>query len=169
MTKAAGMNRVVWNLQYASTVTAPPGAYQAKLTVDGQVYTQPFTVLIDPNVAAEGVTTADLVELYEHNVKMRDLTIDVAQTLARVRTARASSGDPVKQSLLDEISSQIINTPEGVRYNKPGLQEHVTYLAGMTRTGDQKIGRDALERYKQLRKQVDDIKAALDKILGPGK
>ena len=169
VTKAAGMNRVVWNVQYASTVTAPPGAYQAKLTVDGQAYTQPFTVLIDPNVAAEGVTTADLVELYEHNVKMRDLTIDVAQTLARVRTARASSGDPVKQSLLDEISSQIINTPEGVRYNKPGLQEHVTYLAGMTRTGDQKIGRDALERYKQLRKQVDDIKAALDKILGPGK
>jgi hypothetical protein len=156
-------------VQYASTVTAPPGAYQARLTVDGQTYTQPFTLLIDPNVAAEGVTTADLVELFDHNVKMRDLTTDVAQTLARVRTARGSASDRTQQSLLDEISTQIVNTPEGVRYNKPGLQEHVTYLAGMTRTGDQKLGRDALERYKLLRKQLDDLKAALDKILGPGK
>ena len=25
----------------------------------------------------------------------------------------------------------LVNTPEGVRYNKPGLQTHVTYLARM--------------------------------------
>ena len=35
--------------------------------------TQPFTVLIDPNVAADGVTVADLKEQFEHNLRMREL------------------------------------------------------------------------------------------------
>ena len=59
-------------------------------------------------------------------------------------------------------------TPEGVRYNKPGLQEHVRYLAGMTANVDQKIGRDAIERYTELKKELDAIKADLDKAIGPG-
>ena len=58
-----------------------------------------------------------------------------------------------------------MNTPEGVRYNKPGLQSHVNYLAGMTTGVDQKVGRDALERYAVLKKQIDEIKVELEKIL----
>ncbi len=55
-----------------------------------------------------------------------------------------------------------------MRYNKPGLQEHVTYLAGMTSNTDQKIGRDAIARYQELKTQMDGIKAEVDRILGPG-
>ncbi len=53
-----------------------------------------------------------------------------------------------------------------MRYAKPGIQEHVTYLARMTSGGDQKVGRDAIERYAELRKELDAIKAKLDEILG---
>ena len=66
VTKDAGLNRVTWNLMGKDNVTMPPGKYQVRLTVSGESQTQPFTVLIDPNVAATGVTPADLVEQYQH-------------------------------------------------------------------------------------------------------
>jgi len=54
-----------------------------------------------------------------------------------------------------------------IRYSKPGIQAHISYLAGMTSGADQKIGRDAIARYAVLRKELDAIKAELDRILGP--
>ena len=48
----------------------PPGGYQVRLRVNDRVLTQPFTVLIDPNVAADGVTVADLKEQFEHNLRV---------------------------------------------------------------------------------------------------
>ncbi len=173
VTKTTGMNRVVWDGRAQSGLTMPPGQYQVKLTVDGQAQTAPLTVLIDPRIAAEGVTNADLVEQYEHNVKMRALQADVDQTLARVNTARsklqgATGADADKAKQVQAIYEKIVATPEGVRYNKPGLQEHVRYLAGMTANVDQKIGRDAIERYNELKKELDAIKADLDKVIGPG-
>ena len=49
----------------------------------------------------------------------------------------------------------------------PGLQAHITYLAGMTANVDQKIGRDAIERYEVLRKELDTIKTEVEQLLGP--
>jgi hypothetical protein len=37
----------------------------------------------------------------------------------------------------------------------------------MTARGEQKVGRDALERYVVLRKELDLIKAELNRVLGP--
>jgi hypothetical protein len=115
-------------------------------------------VRIDPRIAAEGVTAADLKEQFDHNVRMRELSSDVAQFLARVR-AGLNNADAAKASAARAIYDKIVSTPEGVRYNKPGLQTHVQYLAGMTAGVDQKIGRDALERYQVLKKELDDLKA----------
>ena len=53
-----------------------------------------------------------------------------------------------------------------MRYGKPGLQAHITYLAGMTSNVDQKIGRDAIERYQVLKKEFDTLLAEADRILG---
>jgi hypothetical protein len=103
-------------------------------------------------------------------MRMRALTADVQQVLGRVRTARTPvNPDADKAKQIQAIYEQMVDTPEGVRYNKPGLQTHVTYLAGMTTRVDQKIGRDAIARYAELKKQLDDITAQLDKILGPGR
>jgi len=40
-------------------------------------------------------------------------------------------------------------TPQ-VRYSKPGLQAHIIYWRGWTANSDQKIGRDAIERYESV-------------------
>jgi photosystem II stability/assembly factor-like uncharacterized protein len=171
VTKTAGLNRVLWDIhEKASGLTLPPGSYVARLTVDGVAQTQPFAVQIDPIEAADGLTVADLVEQFDHNLRMRDLVASMADVLTRVRTARsqlanATGADADKAKRLEAIYGTIVSTPEGVRYNKPGLQEHITYLAGMTTRVDQRIGRDAVERYQTLKKQLDDIRAELDRLL----
>src|SRR5204863_52362 len=86
VTKDAGVNRVTWDVRYSTGLQAPPGAYQARLKVGDVTETQPFKVLIDPRIAAEGVTAADLKEQFDHNMKMRDLIAEANQVLGRVRS-----------------------------------------------------------------------------------
>jgi hypothetical protein len=161
VTKDAGMNRVVWDVRNSSGLAMPPGRYQARLKAGDVTETQPFTVLIDPRIASGGVTTADLTEQFDHNVRMRELSSDVGQLLARARAA-LNNADAAKASAARAIYEQIVSTPEGVRYNKPGLQSHVQYLASMTTGVDQKIGRDAIERYQVLKKELSALKARAD-------
>ena len=139
------------------------------LMVGSTSETQPFTVLIDPNVAADGTTVADLKEQYEHNGRTRDLTNAVNQLVARVRAAQtklkgATGADADKAKQLDAIAAKLL--AEAVRYGKPGLQDHIRYLSGMTTRADQKVGRDALERYQVLKKEFDAVKLDVDKLLG---
>ena len=165
-TKTEGVNRFVWDVRQQAGILAPPGSYQARLKVGTTTQTQPLTVVIDPNVAADGVTVADLKEQYEHNLRMRQLVSDANQLAARVRDAQArakgESGPASRALQVDAIAAKLFTEP--VRYGKPGLQAHITYLAGMTTGADQKIGRDALERYATLRKDLDALSAELDTI-----
>jgi len=169
VTKNAGMNRFVWDVRHQNGVTLPPGSYQVRLKAGDRVLTQPLTVLIDPNVAADGVTVADLKEQYEHNVRTRELVTGVNQSIARVREAQAklkgaTGADAAKAKAVDDIAARLLSEP--VRYGKPGLQAHITYLAGMTARSDQKVGRDAIERYQVLKKELDAINADLARVLG---
>jgi hypothetical protein len=91
------------------------------------------------------------------------LGAQAAQLLARVRGAMA--GDAAKAAAARAIYQKLVNMPEGVRYNAPGLQAHIQYLAGMTSSVDQKIGRDAIERYQVLKKELDALRAQADKLL----
>ena len=101
-----------------------------------------------------------------------DVLSEVNRTVARVREAQsrlrgagAASADTLAK--LNELASHLITPP--VRYSKPELQTHITYLYSMTNSADQKIGRDAVERYGVLRKELDRRIAELDQILGPVK
>ncbi len=167
VTKAAGMNRFVWDVRQQSGLSVPPGGYQVRLRVNDRVLTQPFTVLIDPNVAADGVTVADLKEQFEHNLRVRDLVTSVNQTISRLREAQGrlrDGQDAEKAKQVEVIAGTLLTQP--VRYGRPGLQAHITYLASMTSRGDQKIGRDAVERYAELKKELDAVNAELSRVLG---
>ena len=126
---------------------------------------------IDPRVAEDGITLADLQEQYEHNMRMRELVNGVNQLVARVRDfqkrtqATIASGGPDAMNRMAAVAAKLLTEP--VRYGKPGLQAHITYLASMTANVDQKIGRDAIERYAVLKKEFDDLHAEVDRILGP--
>lgn len=167
VTRNAGLNRFTWDVRNQAGIIVPPGNYQARLKLGSASFTQAFSVLIDPRVAEDGVTVADLQEQFEHNMRMRALVNDVNQLVTRVREAqtrlRNVSGEGLRR--VNELAAKLMTEP--VRYGKPGLQAHVTYLAGMTTSVDQKIGRDALARYAVLKKEFDQLRAEADKVLGP--
>jgi hypothetical protein len=170
VSKNAGMNRWVWDLRHSSGVTAPPGSYQAKLTVGSVTKTEPLNVLIDPRWVKDGTTVADLREQFEHNLRMRDMVTDVNRVAQRVqsaqrRLANATGAAADTLAKLQPIVAKLLTEP--VRYGKPGLQAHISYLASMTANTDQKVGRDAVERYGVLRKELEAIKVEVDRVLGP--
>jgi photosystem II stability/assembly factor-like uncharacterized protein len=170
VTRNAGLNRLIWDVRNKEGVMVPPGNYQARLKVGDNSFTETLNVLIDPRVAEDGVTVADLQEQYEHNMRMREMVTQVNQLVARVREAQtklrnAPTADNDRAAKVNALAEKLL-TPL-IRYSKPGLQSHVTYLASMTANVDQKIGRDAIERYAVLKKELDEVRAEVDRVLGP--
>jgi Uncharacterized protein related to plant photosystem II stability/assembly factor len=167
VTKNAGMNRFAWDVRHQAGPILPPGKYQVRLKTGAVTLTETLTVLIDPRVAEDGVTLADLQEQFDHNMRMRELVNAVNQLVTRVRDAqtklKSNGGDAEKLNSLNAIAGKLMTEP--VRYGKPGLQAHIIYLAGMTANVDQKIGRDAVERYAVLKKELDDLRAEVDRVL----
>jgi hypothetical protein len=163
VTKTAGINRFAWDLRNQQGVTLPPGKYQVRLKTGMTNLTQPINVLIDPRVAADGVTLADLQEQFEHNMRVRELVTSINQLVTRIREAQNKSPNDAR---LIALSGKLLTEP--VRYGKPGLQAHANYLATMTANVDQKIGRDAIERYQELKKEFDAIRLEAEQLLGPG-
>jgi len=161
VTKVAGINRFAWEVRNQAGVTLPPGQYQVRLKIGSGGFTQPLQVLIDPRVAADGVTVADLQEQFELNMRMRDLVSNVNQLVSRVRDAQKKSPNDER---VNALAAKLLTEP--VRYGKPGLQAHITYLASMTANVDQKIGRDAIERYEVLKKQFDVLRTEAGQVLG---
>jgi photosystem II stability/assembly factor-like uncharacterized protein len=175
--KTAGMHRFTWDLRYPGPwltnarpegpngPVAAPGKYAVRLTVGTWTATQPLTLIEDPRVTKEGVTTADLRQQFDHNMRVRDLVSDMNRTVARLHAALAAAAnekDGDTQARLNDLASHLI-TPS-IRYSKPELQTHVTYLYTMTNNTDQKVGRDALDRYPVLRKELDARMAELEKL-----
>jgi len=170
VTKSAGLNRVVWDVRNKEGVIVPPGKYQARLKIGSNTLTEEFNVVIDPRVAEEGITVADLQEQFEHNMRMRELVTNVNQLVARVRDAQtkmrnASTVDNDMAAKVSALAAKLLTEP--IRYSKPGLQAHINYLASMTANVDQKIGRDAIERYAVVKKELDELRAEVDRVLGP--
>jgi photosystem II stability/assembly factor-like uncharacterized protein len=169
VTREAGLNRFVWDVRHSSGVGAPPGQYQVRLILANTTTTEPLIVLLDPRLAEEGVTVADLQEQFEHNLRMRDLVVSVGRAATRVRAAQtrllgATGAAADTLSRVRAIAGKLLTEP--VRYGKPGLQAHITYLNGMTNAVDQKIGRDAIARYGVLKRELDAVTAELDRVLG---
>jgi hypothetical protein len=139
-----------------------------RLKTGAVTLTEALTVLIDPRVAEDGVTVADLQEQFEHNMRMRELVTSVNQLVTRVREGqtklKSNASDSERLSALSVIAGKLMTEP--VRYGKPGLQAHITYLASMTANVDQKVGRDAFERYAVLKKELDELRAEADRLLG---
>ena len=169
LTSTTGMNRLFWDFNNAGGAMVPPGAYRVKMTMGGWSDTQPITLTLDPRLAANGVTAADLREQFEHNNRMRDLVAEVGQIANRVRQARTrlrSGGNADSLAKVEALAATLFGPDEGIRYGRPGLQTQITYLAGMTGRVDQRIGRDAIERYQVLKKELAVVEGRASALLG---
>jgi photosystem II stability/assembly factor-like uncharacterized protein len=96
----AGMNRYVWDLRYADATGFPgmilwagslrgpmvvPGKYQVRLTVDGQLQTQEFTVKKDPRTPT---TTEDFEKQLTLALQIRDKLSQTNEGVVQIREAR---------------------------------------------------------------------------------
>ncbi len=147
---------------------AAPGEYTVVLSAGSFTERQPLRIIEDPRVTASGVTDADLTAQLEHNLRVLRLVNDTALAVSRITAAQnqlKTNPDPARAKALQSLADRLI-TPR-IRYSQPGLQTHVTYLYGATNATDQKVGRDAVERYGVLREQIDAAIAELNGILGP--
>jgi len=171
LTTTLGMNRLVWDFNDNEGLMVPPGTYTVKMSVGGWSDRQPLTLRMDPRLTADGVTVADLKQQYDHNTRMREMVAEVGRVANRVRQARTrlrgAGGESA--SKVDALAVTLFGPDEGVRYGRPGLQTQITYLAGMTARSDQRIGRDAVERYQTLRKELDALESRVTQALGPGR
>ena len=178
----AGMHRLIWDLRRSGqTMSAmpsgvrapagpvvPPGNYMVVMTHGIVTAQQQLKIVADPRVLASGVTNADLVDQYEHNMRVLALVNDTNVAVARLKqaqTALKDQPDATRAPALKAIADLLLTPP--ARYSPPGLDTHVTYLRSQTDGYDGKVGNHPAERYVELRKQIDDIIAQLEKLIGP--
>jgi hypothetical protein len=171
----AGLNRLVWDMSYAgpwsanagqrgrSGPMAAPGRYTVRLTSGGQTMTQPLELRADPRALKDGITQAALDAQLAHNLRVRDLVSDANAAAEELRAARrrAAGGDSAAAvpPALAEIEREQLTPP--IRYSRPGLQSHITYLYSMTLGADQPVSRDAADRYAELRRQLDELRGKI--------
>ena len=156
----AGLNRAIWDMSHSGPWSenaaqrgrngpmATPGTYAVRLTANGVTTTHPLVLRADPRVARDGISQAVLEAQLAHNLRVRELVTDANRVAARLKE--------LKNPTLD---AEFFTPP--VRYSKPALQTHITYLYSMALGADQPISRDAADRYVELRKALDNIKARI--------
>jgi hypothetical protein len=149
--------------------TVLPGTYTLRLTVGDVRDTARLVVRLDPRLTADGLTQADLREQRDHNVRVRDMVSEVNLLVAEIDAARgrlANAGGAAADTLtkLNELRTKLVTAP--IRYSQPMLQAHINYLYGLTNQADQKIGRDAVERYRVLRRELDQRTQEARALLG---
>ena len=168
----AGMNRLTWDFSDTAGIMLPPGAYKVRITAGAFTDTKALALVMDPRVAANGITVADLREQYEHGTRTRDLVNEMNRVANRIRQERTrlrSGGSADTLAKVNDLATTTFGAGEGIRYGQPGLQTHISYLSGLAARADQKVGRDAIERYQTLRKELDVLEARVNAVLGPEK
>ena len=185
----AGMQRISWDLRYPGAwlpnapnggpggPMVPPGKYTVRLTAAGQTITRSFELKSDPRVAADGVTDAAIAEQVKFQLQVRDaisearklqLAIEQAMQKAGLKPQLAPGmpGDSPSTTKYDhplqKLYARVIDTP-GI-YTQPMLISQFNNIQRMVTQADQRIGRDAHERYADLMKEMAAIEAELKKI-----
>ena len=162
------MNRFVWDLRYAGAPGAggffgggplvAPGSYKARLTAGGVTKTESFIVKIDPRIAKDGVTVADLVEQTTFALKVRDALAEARQLAARVQRAMDSGSGNKAQ--LEELYYKFQNRPGPYPANM--FIEQIQNVTAELSRADQRVGASAYERYNDLVKELATLKAEVD-------
>ncbi len=172
----AGMNRFVWDMAYPGPwspnraqsgrngpLAAPGATYMVRLIAGGRTLAEPLVLRADPRVLRDGISQAVLEEQLAQSLRARDLVSDANRTAEALRAAtlRATGGDSTAAppSALAALEHELLTPP--IRYSRPGLLTHITYLYGMLLGADQAVGRDFYERYAELRAALDGVKGRL--------
>lgn len=164
-----GLHRFVWDLRRerrsdraGRAPLVAPGTYELRLAHAGGESRQRLRVEIDPRVAAEGVTAADLAAQAELIQKVQAVQ-ERARTLVQEleEWEEQAEADEDKQRVT-AIKARLVDA-EGP-YPEPMLNAQLRYLASMLDRADQRPGRDAYDRLEQLDAAVAACAAELEAL-----
>jgi hypothetical protein len=185
----AGMQRFTWDMRHAGPWTAaapqgggggpmvPPGKYTARLTSGGQSQTKSFELRVDPRVPKDGVTQADLEEQAAFLLRVRDAISDARKLQAGIEAAMKKSGvPPVPPAVPGQTPAQLKLQPlqalwarvadQGGIYPQPMLISQLNNVNRMAGQADQKVGKDAHDRFNDLLKELQAIQGEFKQMGG---
>lgn len=174
LSREVGTNRFKWDMtqigpwhkdkkrRYKDGPLAEPGNYKVVLTVAEERYEKHFELLMDPRIAAT-VTHEEIQQQVSLQKKIKLLLGDARQKLDTVdkeikslkRKKEKSAEEVNKLSTLKEKMA-LLKTKDGI-YELPKLVDQIAYLYNMLNDTDQVPGRDAYERYEQLKIQFESL------------
>jgi photosystem II stability/assembly factor-like uncharacterized protein len=171
LSPTAGAHRFTWDLRYAPVPGVRgggplvlPGTYEVRLSADGWKEAHPLEVRLDPRLAADGVTPADLRELLDLQLKVADAMRQAREAADSLRLAQPRSPETTKR--LEQLLARLV-TATGP-YPQVMLIDQLANVARMLGQADQKPGRDAYLRYDDLRRELDALLAEVTAAIGEG-
>jgi hypothetical protein len=196
LSKEPGLRRAVWDLRHEGATKIKgakidsgdpsegpmvlPGTYTARLTVDGQSYTTPVEVRLDPRVS---VSPADLEEQLAFALELRDELTRLAAAVHGLRAVREQAKDraasirgvpaaaPVVEAAdalvarLDALEDRLHNPTAEVTYDilaMPGgarLYSRLAPLYSWSHEGDGRPTQGMREVHAELKKELDGLLA----------
>jgi len=187
--RKAGIHRFLWDMRHGIQTgdsgeenpyrrrrgpLVSPGSYRATLRVDGRSRTADFDIQADPRILEDGVTLSDLkaqerlcLEVLELGGRARKAADRIEKLLLRMADNPESGVERTRPARkrdeeLSELQARLVTAPG--RYRQPKLIDQIQYLYGMLDRADQKPGRDAFSRLKELKEALDDLESDLERI-----
>ena len=166
-----GLNRFSWdmtmtgawhkqkNRRYRNGPMTPPGTYTIDLIVDGSTVSASFDILMDPRNETGIVSATDIDKQVELQLKVRDL-LSESRKLEQDLTKQKKEADKASVEKIDAALEQL-KTEDGI-YMKPKLSDQISYLYSMLNRADQVPGKDAYDRYEELKGMLEEVKVSLE-------
>lgn len=194
----AGLNRFVWDMTWPQGRKFPgmilwsgdppaplavPGSYQARLTVGGQTFTQPFEIRKDPRSSS---TPADLEAQHQFLMQVSTKLTETHDAIRRIREVRAQLDDTRKRlrdkdeargvvdaaraldkrmTAVEEALYQTKNRSSQDPLNFPiRLNDKLNAVAGSVSLGDYRPTAQAVQVKDELIAAIDAELAKLNEI-----
>ena len=161
-----GHNRYAWDMQHFGPWSdnerrrwsygpmVAPGTYTARLTVGKNIAEKTFELILDPRAKKAGITQEIIEEQIAFAKKVSNLLSEASQLEKELEkmVENKSEGAAEAKATLDKLKSKDITYP------MPKLVSQISYLYRMTLSTDQVIGKDAVDRYEELKNQFEELK-----------
>ena len=144
-----------------------PGDYKLRLSLGAFSEERPLKVVSDPRLAKDGVTDAMIAEQTKLLLDIRQRVTEARSVLQKLNEARvkaqadSSAAGAARVKVIDAIIAKIQTA--GGAYPQPMLIDQFANVSRMLGQADQKPGRDAYERFNDLVKELEAVKAEASK------
>ncbi|OEK04704.1 WD40/YVTN/BNR-like repeat-containing protein [Roseivirga misakiensis] len=184
LSNKAGINRFNWNMRHHGGWSANPnrsymgngpmvatGAYKARLTVGDQILETSFNVELDPRSTL--VNDQDVKMQETLALGLREFQGEVAKLIKAVNDERKALDNSLNQEkvskktqkrkeALDAVYYQLVTSPG--TYMQPMLSAQTSYLNSMISRADQQPGKDAYDRFEELKSKFQEIKKEFESL-----